>query len=148
MTSRFVDCCSLSLSLSPPPPSVKSNSALFYLFPFGFFNFFFSGDGKCVICDSFVNPQTLVHICDECNYGSYEGRCVVCGNSGVTDAYYCKECVQQEKDRDGCPKVVNLGAVSKNKTLVSFNVLWWYSIDSISIRPVMGFFSVLVGSFF
>jgi PHD finger-like domain-containing protein 5A len=68
------------------------------------------GDGKCVICDSFVNPQTLVHICDECNYGSFEGRCVICGNPGVTDAYYCRECVQQEKDRDGCPKIVNLGA--------------------------------------
>lgn len=26
------------------------------------------------------------------------------------DAYYCKECVQQEKDRDGCPKIVNLGS--------------------------------------
>jgi PHD finger-like domain-containing protein 5A len=35
---------------------------------------------------------------------------VVCGNPAVTDAYYCRECVQQEKDRDGCPKVVNLGA--------------------------------------
>ena len=54
----------------------------------------------------------MVHVCDECNYGSNENRCVVCGNVGVTDAYYCRECVQQEKDRDGCPKVVNLGAVS------------------------------------
>ena len=68
------------------------------------------GDGKCVICDSFVNLQTLVHICDECNYGSFEGRCVVCGNPGVTDAYYCRECCQMEKDRDGCPKIVNLGS--------------------------------------
>ena len=45
-------------------------------------------DGKCVICDSFVNPSTIVHTCDECNYGSFEGRCVVCGGVGVTDAYY------------------------------------------------------------
>eukprot|EP00545_Synedropsis_sp_CCMP1620_P012486 CAMPEP_0119009092 /NCGR_PEP_ID=MMETSP1176-20130426/4138_1 /TAXON_ID=265551 /ORGANISM="Synedropsis recta cf, Strain CCMP1620" /LENGTH=175 /DNA_ID=CAMNT_0006961543 /DNA_START=48 /DNA_END=576 /DNA_ORIENTATION=- len=67
-------------------------------------------DGHCVICDSFVNPHTLVHICDECNYGSFEGRCVVCGGTGVTDAYYCRECVQQQKDRDGCPKIVNLGS--------------------------------------
>ncbi|CAG8584506.1 11395_t:CDS:2 [Cetraspora pellucida] len=58
-------------------------------------------DGKCVICDS---------ICDECNYGSYQGRCVICGAPGVSDAYYCKECVLQEKDRDGCPKIVNLGS--------------------------------------
>ena len=48
-------------------------------------------DGKCVICDSFVNPKDIVHICDECNYGSFEGRCVVCGGVGVTDAYYCSE---------------------------------------------------------
>mmetsp|Transcript_7169 Transcript_7169/g.15816 ORF Transcript_7169/g.15816 Transcript_7169/m.15816 type:complete len:111 (+) Transcript_7169:287-619(+) len=67
-------------------------------------------DGKCVICDSFVNPSTIVHICDECNYGSLEGRCVVCGGVGVTDAYYCRECVGVGKDRDGCPKVVNLGS--------------------------------------
>ncbi|CAG5090195.1 Similar to Phf5a: PHD finger-like domain-containing protein 5A (Rattus norvegicus) [Cotesia congregata] len=32
-------------------------------------------DGKCVICDSYVRPCTLVRICDECNYGSYQGRC-------------------------------------------------------------------------
>jgi late competence protein required for DNA uptake (superfamily II DNA/RNA helicase) len=63
--------------------------------------FLLAGDGKCVICDSFVNPHTLVHICDECNYGSFEGRCVVCGNPGSTDAYYCRECVQQGKDREG-----------------------------------------------
>lgn len=67
-------------------------------------------DGKCVICDSYVRPCTLVRICDECNYGSYQGRCVICGGPGVSDAYYCKECTIQEKDRDGCPKIVNLGS--------------------------------------
>ena len=56
------------------------------------------GDGKCVICDSYVKPCTLVRICDECNYGSYQGRCVICGNPGVSDAYYCKECTMLEKD--------------------------------------------------
>lgn len=59
---------------------------------------YFSGDGKCVICDSYVRPCTLVRICDECNYGSYQGRCVICGGPGVSDAYYCKECTVQEKD--------------------------------------------------
>ena len=67
-------------------------------------------DGKCAICDSYVRPCTLVRICDECNYGSYQGRCVICGGPGVSDAYYCKECTVQEKDRDGCPKIVNLGS--------------------------------------
>lgn len=57
-----------------------------------------SGDGKCVICDSYVRPCTLVRICDECNYGSYQGRCVICGGPGVSDAYYCKECTIMEKD--------------------------------------------------
>ena len=67
-------------------------------------------DGKCPICDSYVRPCTLVRICDECNYGSYQGRCVICGGPGISDAYYCKECTNQEKDRDGCPKIVNLGS--------------------------------------
>lgn len=99
-------------------------------------------DGKCVICDSYVRPTTIVRVCDECNYGSYQGRCVICGAPGASEAYYCKECTQQEKDvrlrdggtraccrvnewrthvapcslracpclqRDGCPKVINLG---------------------------------------
>lgn len=59
-------------------------------------------DGKCVICDSYVRPCTLVRICDECNYGSYQGRCVICGGPGVSDAYYCKECTIQEKDVSNC----------------------------------------------
>ena len=67
-------------------------------------------DGKCVVCDSYVRPCTLVRVCDECNYGSFAGRCVVCGGVGLSDAYYCKECTLMEKDRDGCPKIVNLGS--------------------------------------
>ena len=74
-------------------------------------------DGKCVVCDSYVRPHTLVRVCDECNFGSYLGRCVVCGGIGVSDAFYCRECVQQEKDvssrggglragRDGACRVV------------------------------------------
>lgn len=55
-------------------------------------------DGKCVICDSYVRPSILVRICDDCNYGSYQGRCVLCGKPGISDAYYCKECTIQEKD--------------------------------------------------
>ncbi|KAI0286110.1 PHF5-like protein-domain-containing protein [Russula aff. rugulosa BPL654] len=57
-------------------------------------------DGKCPVCDSYVRPETLVRICDECNFGTY----------GISDAYYCAECTRLEKDRDGCPKIVNLGA--------------------------------------
>ena len=57
---------------------------------------------------------------------------MICGGPGVSDAYYCKECTIMEKDvselfkftlfgllifvfalffqRDGCPKIVNLGS--------------------------------------
>jgi hypothetical protein len=37
--------------------------------------------GKCVVCDSYVRPATLVRVCDECNYGSFQGRCVICGGA-------------------------------------------------------------------
>lgn len=47
-------------------------------------------DGKCVVCDSYVRPATLVRVCAECNYGSYAGRCVICGGIGISDAFYCK----------------------------------------------------------
>ncbi|KAA6388200.1 MAG: putative ATPase 9, plasma membrane-type [Streblomastix strix] len=63
------------------------------------------------ICQAtyFCSIATQVHICDECNYGSYQGRCIICGAKGMADAYYCKECTLQEKDRDGCPKIINYG---------------------------------------
>lgn len=38
-----------------------------------------------------------------------KGKCIVCANPGVADAFYCVECTVLEKDRDGCPKVVNVG---------------------------------------
>jgi len=60
-----------------------------------------SCDGKCVICDSLVKPDVLVRICDACDYGDLHGRCIICGGHGVSDAYYCRECVLLEKDRDG-----------------------------------------------
>lgn len=56
-------------------------------------------EGRCVICDSLVNQFTPVNICDECNYGSYENRCIICSGKGISEAYYCKECVKLEKDR-------------------------------------------------
>lgn len=69
-----------------------------------------SCDGKCVICDSFVRPAVRVHVCDECNYGAQAAeRCIICSRPGAADAYYCQECVQMGKDRDGCPRVKNIG---------------------------------------
>lgn len=34
------------------------------------------------VCDSYVRPETLVRICDECNFGTYGGRCIICGSPG------------------------------------------------------------------
>jgi PHD finger-like domain-containing protein 5A len=69
-------------------------------------------DGRCVACDSFVEKKlvALVRICDDCSYGSFATRCVVCGGRGVNKAYFCKDCVALEKDREGCVKIINLGA--------------------------------------
>ena len=66
-------------------------------------------EDRCPICDSHVRPTTQVRICDECNYGAAMGKCIVCGGPGTSDAYYCRECTQCERDRDGCPKIVNVG---------------------------------------
>jgi hypothetical protein len=34
-------------------------------------------DGVCVICDSYVRPHVIAHICDECNYGSFEVSIII-----------------------------------------------------------------------
>ncbi|BBH06285.1 PHF5-like protein [Prunus dulcis] len=95
-------------------------------------------DGKCVICDSYVRPCTLVRVCDECNYGSFQGRCVICGGVGISDAYYCKECTQQEKDRDGCPKIVNL-EVPKQIFSTNGKSMMQFSDQSICVGVTDGF---------
>jgi hypothetical protein len=28
----------------------------------------------------------------------FQGRCIICGAPGISDAYYCRECTLQEKD--------------------------------------------------
>ena len=74
-------------------------------------------DGRCVACDSMVRPCAVARVCDGCGYGCGGGsgreRCVVCGvregGGAVADAHYCVACVRLEKDRDGCPAVVNVG---------------------------------------
>ena len=80
-------------------------------------------DGKCPVCDSYVRPTTLVRICDECSFGNYQNKCVVCGGEGISDAFYCFECTRLEKDRDGCPKIINLGS---SRTDVSHPLLFGF----------------------
>ncbi|CDK25956.1 unnamed protein product [Kuraishia capsulata CBS 1993] len=67
-------------------------------------------DGRCPGCDSLVNSKKMARICDDCSFGNFADRCIICGGKGFTEAYYCSECVRTEKDRDGCPKVTSLGS--------------------------------------
>src|SRR3989338_3689543 len=64
-------------------------------------------DGKCVTCDSLVNQQTKARICEECEAVTLKGRCILCHSPGFSDAFYCKECVIFENDRDGCPALAS-----------------------------------------
>uniref|UniRef100_A0A0E0F5Y9 PHF5-like protein n=1 Tax=Oryza meridionalis TaxID=40149 RepID=A0A0E0F5Y9_9ORYZ len=93
-------------------------------------------DGRCVACDSMVRPVAPARVCDGCNGGGARGsrseRCLVCGAgageggaaaaAAVADAYYCKSCVQMEKDRDGCPAVVNAGTARRDAAFIFFSV--------------------------
>ena len=63
----------------------------------------------------------MVRICDECNYGSYEGRCVICGGMGISDAFYCK--------------VRPLGKSKFSKFLWPF--AWLFSLAVASILPLL-----------
>ena len=67
-------------------------------------------EGKCPVCDSYVRPTAPVRVCDECNFGPAAEKCVICAAPGAAGAFYCKSCVRLEKDREGCPRVINLGA--------------------------------------
>lgn len=73
-------------------------------------------DGKCPICDSFVKPHEKVRVCDGCSYGHLGKRCILCGQhlgenlETASTAYYCSECVLQEKHREGCPRIINVGS--------------------------------------
>jgi PHD finger-like domain-containing protein 5A len=72
-------------------------------------------DGRCPICDSYVRPTVKARICNDCASSSAGGDCIICGGRGVSDAYYCAECVRLERDRDGCPRVINLGSSRKGQ---------------------------------
>ena len=68
-----------------------------------------------MVCDSWVNQRTKVRICDDCNFGHSGTRCIICGMPGVAEAFYCRECTALEKDRDGCPRIINLGAAKLDR---------------------------------
>ena len=94
-------------------------------------SFDLAGDGKCVVCDSLVRPCTLVRICDECNYGSFAGRCVICGGVGISDAFYCRECTQLEKD-------VSLTAHASPSTAICLHLCAIATALTKPLAPVVG----------
>lgn len=57
---------------------------------------------------------------------------------GISDAYYCAECTRLEKDRDGCPKIVNLGASRtdlfyERRRLGTLELAWGYFVSFVLI---------------
>ncbi|ESL09777.1 hypothetical protein TRSC58_02498 [Trypanosoma rangeli SC58] len=80
-------------------------------------------DGRCVICDlqfdEVLPSMREVHVCDDCGFGREgEERCVMCNAGKTTEvAYYCQYCVALEKDRDGCPRVLNQSRHQRMATL-------------------------------
>ena len=64
---------------------------------------------RCVICDCMCDMTETVFICDDCSFvGKDDARCIVCNKTpAVEKAFYCRACVLLEKDRDGCPRVLN-----------------------------------------
>ena len=94
-------------------------------------------DGKCPVCDSYVRPTTMVRICDECSFGNYMNKCVVCGGEGISDAFYCFECTRLEKDRDGCPKIINLGSSRTDVSILSIPSGWHRSRSFLELAANM-----------
>lgn len=74
-------------------------------------------EGRCPICGSPVNEKNGVpcHICGECSFGQLKERCIVCSAPGKYKAYYCQSCVLLGKDRDGCPRIINVGINRSDK---------------------------------
>ena len=77
-------------------------------------------DPRCLNCEAqkkTTYPTTIGessgYICEECYLGVKKDRCIISNAPGVADAYYCEECVQMGKDRDGCPCVINIGNLQK-----------------------------------
>ena len=72
-------------------------------------------DGQCPICGSRVNLIAPAYICRDCSFGNLKDKCILCGGKGKHQAKYCEECVKLGRDRDGCPRVINLGMSRADK---------------------------------
>ncbi|KAJ3825516.1 PHF5-like protein-domain-containing protein [Lentinula raphanica] len=97
-------------------------------------------DGKCPGCDSYVRPETLVRICDECNFGSYGGRCIICGSPGISDAYI--------QSRSHSPCMQSIGAACMRSIGAAQNALdtMLRRVTDLAGRHVIAKFSILHAS--
>lgn len=81
---------------------------------------------RCPICDSHNvnnnnwNTLTKVKICDSCAFGDLKNQCIICHNKNAKHiGYYCEECVLREMDRDGCPRILNVGTTKSDKHFIN-----------------------------
>lgn len=72
-------------------------------------------EGHCVLCDIGFDDITPtmrpVFLCDDCGLAGESGgdQCIMCGRREITErAFYCHYCVAMQKDRDGCPRALNM----------------------------------------
>ena len=91
--------------------------------------------------------------------GNLKDKCIVCGTHGeslpvltsifplrtsiaarpasgstplipaISDAYYCTECTRLEKDRDGCPRIINVSSSPPPSFVARSEVNGWIEID-------------------
>ncbi len=50
--------------------------------------------------------------------------------AAVSDAYYCVECTRLEKDRDGCPRIVNVSVQLRSVTCTADKQLGASRVDA------------------
>lgn len=113
-------------------------------------------DGKCPVCDSLVHPKSRVRICDSCAFGKFGTMCIICNSSvGVTPAYYCWECCKLGRDRDGCPRILNVGSNRLDRHFEKKRSKWKQSIGrrcchlpSASRGSLFSLFSLYFKNFF
>ena len=74
-------------------------------------------EGKCPICGAPANEENgiLAHLCGDCAFGKLKERCIVCSAPAKYKAYFCPDCVLLGRDRDGCPRIVNVGISRSDK---------------------------------
>lgn len=92
-------------------------------------------DGCCCLCDSYIRPTATVRICDDCSHNNGHSKCIICGYPGSFDAFYCHECTIQEKDRDGCPRVTNLGS-ARTDSLMSQEMMQKRQANNPNMTPL------------